>query len=178
MMTLILGVAVLTTAGCLGGSKNFASGGEPASGSSGQSIGGLVGSPAPDFTLQSIDGSKVQLADLRGKPLLINFWATWCPPCKEEMPTLQSAYQKYKEQGFEFVGVDLKEDEATVRQFVEAGGYGWKFLLDTSGQVSNSYRVSGVPTTYFVDREGVVRDMFIGPIPNAILERKLDALKK
>ena len=174
-VVLLLAAILLTTAGCLGGSKNFATGAAEAG--LGSSTSGLVGNPAPDFSLKSLDGSSVRLSELRGKPVIVNFWATWCPSCKEEMPVLQAAYEKYRDQGYEFLGVDLNEDGGTVQDFVQKGGYNWVFLLDTSGEVSTTYRVSGIPTTYFIDREGVIQEMFIGPVSKGILETKLDGIK-
>jgi cytochrome c biogenesis protein CcmG, thiol:disulfide interchange protein DsbE len=177
LVLMLLGAVLLTTAGCFGGTRNFSPDGGSTSSNAASLSGGLIGSPAPEFALKSIDGSTVQLSELRGKALMVNFWATWCPPCKEEMPVLQSAYEKYRDEGFEFVGIDMKEDEATVRNFVEEGGYSWTFLLDSDGQVSNSYRVVGVPTTYFIDREGIIQGMFIGAISKSVLESKLDSIK-
>jgi cytochrome c biogenesis protein CcmG, thiol:disulfide interchange protein DsbE len=176
LMILLLGTMLLATAGCLNAGKNFSTDGGASSNAAVQS-GGMIGKPAPDFALKSLDGSTVSLSDLRGKPLMVNFWATWCPPCKEEMPVFQAAYEKYRDQGFEFVGIDMKEDERTVRNFVEEGGYTWTFLLDTTGQASNSYRVSAVPTTYFIDREGIIQGMFLGAISKSVLESRLQSIK-
>ena len=188
LMALLWGLALLTTAGCLGGSKNFTtatgsvaqaaqasdlSGGTPAR----RDVGPRVGNVAPDFALKGLDGNVVRLSDLRGKPVLINFWATWCPPCKEEMPTLQAAYQKYRDQGTVFLGVDLKEDAGTIQDFVQKNGYRWTFLLDPEARVSTAYQVSAIPTTYFIDGEGIVRDSHLGAISPATLETKLAKIR-
>jgi len=177
----VLGVGLLTAAGCMGGSKNFsparASIAQAASDSSGDptrlNVGPKIGNLAPDFTLKALDGSLVTLSELKGKTVFVNFWATWCPPCKQEMPDLEKAYQKTRDQGIAFLGVNLKEDAGTVQKFVNDNGYHWTILLDSTGQTADSYQVSGIPTSFFIDRNGVVRDMQIGPITEPLLEAKL-----
>ncbi|MHB1160860.1 MAG: TlpA family protein disulfide reductase [Chloroflexota bacterium] len=185
----LLGLVTLAVVGCFGGDRNFAPGSgtvaqaaskSPAGQSSGATrpdVGPKVGNLAPDFALKGLDGQTVRLSEMRGKPVLINFWATWCPPCRQEMPDLEKAYQKYKGQGVLFLGVDKQEDEETVRKFVQQNRYSWTFLLDSDGRVANSYWVSGIPTSYFVDREGIVRDVHIGAINASLLEAKLDKIR-
>ncbi len=172
-------LALVVTAGCVG-SRNFSPSVSAApsgqAGAVGSDVGPRIGNQAPDFTLRSIDGSTVRLADLRGKPVLINFWATWCPPCKEEMPAIEKAYQKYRGQGWVFLGIDMKEDTETVRKFVTEGKYSWTFLMD-DGKASSAYRVTGVPETYIVDRDGIVRDSRIGPMTYSEFDSKLSRIK-
>jgi len=182
----VAGLALLATAGCYGGSRNFTPGVAAASqatpvadaaSSASVEVGVRVGNRAPDFTLRSLDGSSVRLSDLRGKPVVINFWASWCPPCKEEMPAFQKAYERYRSEGVVFLGVDYREDAATVQRFVQQNGYGWTFLLDSDGQVARSYQVTGVPETYFIDRNGIVRDSQIGPLTPSMLDAKLSKIR-
>ncbi len=131
-----------------------------------------TGFAAPDFTAQALDGSRVRLADLRGRPVVINFWATWCPPCKEELPHLQSAAAAYGPQVV-FLGVDNAEPADTVGAFVRANGVSYTILTDPSAAIARLYQVNGLPTTFFVDRDGVIRDMMMGPLTPAVLQDKL-----
>ena len=181
MVVLLLGVIFLVTAGCLGGSKNFVGAGEARAAapvSTGASATGpKVGAPAPDFALKDLEGRTVRLSELRGKPVLLNFWATWCPPCEMEMPDLEKAYRKYQGEGVAFLGIDYGESGDTVRKYVREHGYSWSFLLDPDMQAVRSYRVFGVPTTYFVDREGILRDVYLGPLDADALEAKLAEIR-
>ena len=129
--------------------------------------------PAPDFTLKDLDGNTVRLSDFRGKVVFLNFWATWCPPCRAEMPDIEKVHRKYKDQDVVVLGIDLRESASTVRAFVEDGGYTWAFLLDTTGEVGSMYRVSAIPTSYFVDKKGIIRAVTIGGMTAATMEAKL-----
>jgi len=140
---LLLGALLLAVVGCMGGSRNFSAAGEskanasPAPAAS-TSAAPRVGNEAPDFALEDLNGQTVRLSDLRGKPILINFWATWCPPCKEEMPDLEKAYRKYRRPGCGLSwGVDEGEKADTVRRFVQQSSYSWTFLLDTEMKVTS-----------------------------------------
>ncbi|MFQ6058716.1 MAG: redoxin domain-containing protein [Anaerolineae bacterium] len=123
-----------------------------------------VGSPAPDFTLPDLEGQPVSLSRLKGQPVMINFWATWCPPCRFEMPLIEAAYQKYKDQGFVVVAVDVQEPQELVEAFVQRFGLSFPVVLDSAGEVSSIYRVRGLPRSFFVDREGVIRAMKAGAL--------------
>jgi len=129
-----------------------------------------VGSPAPDFTLPTLGGGQVKLSDLKGRPVLINFWATWCPPCRYEMPAIEAMYQKYKEQGLVVIGVDVQEPENLVAAFVQQYGLTFTIALDSNGEVSSVYRVRAFPTTYFVNPEGVIQDMHRGAMNAGMIE--------
>jgi thiol-disulfide isomerase/thioredoxin len=108
-----------------------------------------------DFTLESLDGSKISLSSYRGKVVLLSFWATWCGPCKEEMPAMQALYVKLRSKGFEVVAVDMMEDKATVAKFVKTSGYTFPVLLDSTGSVGGgSYAARAIPTNYIVDKGG------------------------
>ena len=132
---------------------------------------------APDFTLQTLDGKMVTLSDLRGQVVLVNFWATWCPPCRAEMPAMQQAYDQYRTDGFVVLAVNMLEGDAQVTDFVYQTGLTFPVLVDKGGGVSERYQVKSIPTTYFVDREGVIQDVIIGgPIPRAMIESKVTAL--
>lgn len=122
----------------------------------------VVGHAAPAFSLVNLDGETVSLADFRGKKVLLNFWATWCPPCQAEVPELVSMYAELQQAGYEIIAVDVLEDSETVAGFVQEKGMAFPVLLDTSGQVGRAYQVSGIPTSFFIDEEGIVRVVHVG----------------
>jgi thiol-disulfide isomerase/thioredoxin len=132
---------------------------------------------APDFTLEMLDGSETTLSDLRGQVVLINFWATWCPPCRAEMPAIQEVYEQYRDQGFIVLAVDIVEDDARVTTFADQLELTFPILMDRDGDVSERYRIRSIPTTFFVDRSGVIQDIVIGgPMSRALIESKVTAL--
>ncbi len=128
---------------------------------------------APDFTLADLEGNQLRLSDLRGKVVFINFWATWCPPCRAEMPEIEAIHQEYKTEGVVVIGVDILETASDVRQFVKQGGYNWTFVLDTTGEVTASYNIAAIPTSFFIDREGIIRAVNIGAMTKRAMETKL-----
>lgn len=136
-------------------------------------VGVNVGELAPDFTLTDLEGSPLRLSDLRGKVVFINFWATWCPPCRAEMPEIEAVYQKYKDKDVVVIGVDIAENESKVRQFVQRGGYSWTFVLDTTAEVANDYEITAIPTSFFIDREGIIQAVNIGAMTKRAMEAKL-----
>lgn len=135
-----------------------------------------VGATAPEFTLPSLDGKSVSLSSYRGKVVLLNFFATWCPPCRAEMPDLQATYKELKDKGFEIVAVDLQEDQATVSGYAKSLGLGFTVLLDKNAEVFGQYHITGLPTSYFIDRGGVVREFTIGGLNKKLILQKLEKL--
>ena len=139
--------------------------------------GARVGFLAPDFTLEGMDGQPMSLRDLQGKAVILNFWATWCPPCKEEMPALEKIYRDHREDGVVVLGVNQMEARPQVQRFLEEYNLTFPVVLDIRGEVGRLYRVRAYPTTYFIDARGVIRDMVIGgPMSEALLRSKVDAL--
>jgi len=132
-----------------------------------------VGRLAPDFTLLDLDGNTVALSDFRGKAVFINFWATWCPPCRAEMPDIEAIYKEYKNKDVMVIGVDILEAEDVVRQYVQQGGFSWTFVIDTTGEVADNYGVTAIPTSFFLDKEGVIRAVDIGDITERAMESQL-----
>jgi peroxiredoxin len=136
-----------------------------------------AGFAAPDFTLETLDGKTVSLSDLRGQAVLINFWATWCPPCRAEMPAIQQVYEQYRDQGFTVLAVDLQEGDAQVAAFVEELGLTFPILMDREGTVAGRYQVKALPSTFFVDREGVIQEVTLGgPMTAAFIESQVSSL--
>ena len=120
------------------------------------------GGPAPDFTLKNRQGDSVTLSDLRGKVVLINFWATWCGPCRTEMPLLEAMYQRYSALGFEMLGVNVEKDSSLSDGFLKETPVTFPILYDPENQVSKMFDVAAMPSTVLVDREGNLRFLHHG----------------
>lgn len=133
---------------------------------------------APNFTLKNLEGQTVSLSDYQGKVVLINFWGTWCEPCKQETPALQSAYDKLADDGLVVLGVNLLNSERTfnrniehVRQFANLYGVQYPVVLDDSGMAAQAYAISPIPTSYFVDQQGKVRYIRVGELTATDVEQ-------
>ncbi len=122
----------------------------------------LVGGPAPAFELERVGGASVALSDFRGKVVLLNFWATWCEPCKAEMPEIEAAYHEYKDEGFVVLGINFGEDKDAASSFAHHGKLSFPVLLDPKVKVAEQYRVVSLPVTFFVDPQGVIREQVFG----------------
>ena len=141
---------------------------------SGSAAGGpAIGQPAIDFELKDLKGQTVSLSSLKGKAVMINFWASWCPPCREEMPDIENAYKDYKDQGLVVLAVNIQEDNGTASDFVQKLGLTFPVVLDTAGNVSEKYHVYSLPTSYFIDRDGIVRDLNIGRMDRKTIDAKV-----
>lgn len=136
----------------------------------------MPGRLAPDFTLATLDGTAITLSELKGQVALINIWATWCPPCRAEMPVIQATYERFRDQGFTVLAVDLQEDPRTVAAFMQRYGLTFPALLDLDGKVSATYRSTALPSSYFVDRQGVIRAVYRGPMPRSVLAGTVEQL--
>ncbi len=136
-----------------------------------------IGYSAPDFTLQSLQAKAVKLSQYRGKPVVINFWATWCGPCKAELPLLQKTYAAAAGK-FELVGVDVGEEEPLVRLKVKEVGLSYPNLLDRDMKVTTLYQVRGYPTSFFLDKTGVISSIQPGSLTESVLQPKLDKILK
>lgn len=123
---------------------------------------GLQGKKAPDFEATTLDGRKLRLSDLKGKVVLLNFWATWCPPCREEMPIFIRVYKKYKNKGFEIVAVSTDSGQGVVRKFIKEFRIPFPVVLDAKGELTRMYRVQGLPTSFLIDREGKIVKVRLG----------------
>jgi cytochrome c biogenesis protein CcmG/thiol:disulfide interchange protein DsbE len=129
-----------------------------------------IGGPAPTFSASRIDATgKLDLVSLRGKPVVINFWASWCVPCKGEAKLLEQAWNRYKGQGVVFVGVDYTDVASDARTFMSHHGVTYPIVQDGSGRIGDKYGLTGVPETYFVDRNGrLVGTHIVGTITNQV----------
>lgn len=138
---------------------------------------------APGFDVEMFDQStvgkegvdnyragKVSLDDYKGKPLVLNFWAPWCPPCKEEAPALQAVYDKYKGRGIEFLMVSIRDTDQNVAKFMKDNNLSFPVALDTDASLTSKYSVTGVPTTFFIDRKGDIKQAFTGAMTQTQME--------
>lgn len=133
----------------------------------------LAGKTAPEIDLVSLDGERVTLSSLRGRPVLINFWATWCPPCREEFPLMVQAYADHADDGLEILGI-LHDDAAEgAGAFVADQGAAWPVLLDPDDTAWSDYLGVGLPTSFFVDADGIVQAFSLGPFNEAGLAAQL-----
>ena len=128
------------------------------------------GKVAPGFSLPLLSGETASLGDYKGQVVLINLWATWCPPCKAEMPTLNAYYESNKDKGFVVLAVNDHEDAATVSSFIKNSDFTFPVLLDTRSQVLDTYNVRALPTTFVIDRNGVIQHVHMGEINRQQLE--------
>lgn len=175
-LTFLLGAVLLLAAACWPvGERGKGSVGGGAAGGTAQRA--EVGRQAPDFTLPAVGGGEVALSAFRGKPVVLNFWATWCPPCREEMPAFQEFYRQ-KGREVEVLAVNLTGSERSpgaVQEFLREKGYTFPVLLDVRGEVAGLYLVRAIPTTFFLDGGGVIRYRHTGPLT---LQDMLEILAK
>ncbi|MGH2537488.1 MAG: TlpA family protein disulfide reductase [Candidatus Promineifilaceae bacterium] len=132
--------------------------------------------PAPDFTLSLYRGGTFRLAEQRGQVVMVDFWASWCVPCRREASTLQALWQEYQERGVVFVGVAYADTEAAARAFLDEFGITYPNGPDLGTRISSDYRMEGVPEKFFIDRQGQIQAVIIGPAAEAEYRRQLEAL--
>ena len=127
-----------------------------------------INHPAPDFTLTTLTGETFSLSAARGRPVVLNFWATWCGPCQRELPALQAAAERYGDRVL-IIGVDQGEEAATVQRYVDDLGLTFPSPMDSEFTVSALYNVRGLPTTFFIDPDGVIRQVWLGEMNSITL---------
>jgi len=131
------------------------------------------GAEAPDFELNTLDGKTIKLSDYRGKKVILNFWATWCPPCKAEMPHMQNFYEEYNDQGVEILAVNLTNMDKgveEVQKFVDDYGLTFTIPLDEEGDAGTTYQAFTIPTSYILDEKGVITKKIVGPMDENMMK--------
>ena len=123
------------------------------------------GIPAPDFTFPGLDGKMVSLSDYKGKVVLVNIWATWCPPCVDEMPSMEKLYRKFKGEDFEILAVSIDESGSeAVAPFMEKTRLTFPALIDSKGAIKPLYRITGIPESFIIDKQGILTKKIVGPV--------------
>ena len=145
----------------------------PVTGRSGET---RVGKPAPQFSMPLLGGGEFRTEDHRGSPMIINFWASWCPPCRQESPGFERVWQRYRNQGIQLVGVDIQDTEEEALAYVREFGLSFPNGRDTDGKITVEYGVIGLPVTFFVSADGVVEGRWVGALPEDKLEGWAEAL--
>jgi cytochrome c biogenesis protein CcmG/thiol:disulfide interchange protein DsbE len=149
---------------------------------SGASTSGRIPAPqrgflAPDFELKTPEGETVRLSDLRGQAVLVNLWATWCPPCRAEMRSIEKIYREYKDKGLVVLAVNMtqQDDAIAVAPFVKEQGLSFPILLDEGGLVAHAYQLQSLPSSYFIRRDGIINEVVIGgPMSEALLRTRIE----
>jgi peroxiredoxin len=127
-----------------------------------QDKGPQLNDSAPNFELENLKGERVQLKDLRGKVVLVNFWGTWCKPCEKEMPAIQAAYDKYRNQGFEVLAINIQESDFLVNKYTQQRNLTFPVLLDKTGSIKDEYNVYKIPSSFFIDKKGKIVKLYEG----------------
>ncbi|MDW8327453.1 MAG: TlpA disulfide reductase family protein [Anaerolineales bacterium] len=138
-----------------------------------------AGFPAPDFTLETLDGDTASLADYRGRVIILNFWASWCGPCRAEMPALQALWEAQRERGLVVLAINstVQDSVPAATAFLQKMNLNLPVLIDRDGAATQRYLVRALPTTFFVDRQGIIRSMMIGgPVSAAVLQTQVEPL--
>jgi thiol-disulfide isomerase/thioredoxin len=137
------------------------------------------GSKAPEISYKTLEGKRVRLSELRGHPVVVTFWATWCPPCREEFPALEAAYRRHHDVGLEVLAVNQtqqEDGEATIHRFLAEFPVSFPVLLDKVGSSYRTWKLLGLPTTVFIDSAGVIRQLNHAPLVAGELDRGLAAI--
>ena len=138
----------------------------------------LIGRQAPSFTVTLFDGKKLSLADLRGKVVFLNFWASWCPPCRAEARDLESAWQRFKDEEIVFLGIDIQDTEEAALAYLKEFNVTYLNGRDASGKVAIDYGVWGIPETFFIDHEGRITYKHVGTLGTALVTAKLGEARR
>jgi cytochrome c biogenesis protein CcmG/thiol:disulfide interchange protein DsbE len=136
----------------------------------------MVNRPAPDFSLTTFKGTTISLEDLRGKPVVINFWASWCPPCRIEAPLIERTWRAYKNRGLIFIGVNIQDRKEDALNYIREFDITYPNGPDPTGEITIDYGVSGLPVTFFVSRNGEVVRRWVGAIERSVLFSSIEEI--
>ncbi|MCC6301165.1 MAG: TlpA family protein disulfide reductase [Anaerolineales bacterium] len=150
------------------------------------SFAGTVAAPqrnflAPDFSLPTTNGETIRLSDLRGQAVLVNLWATWCPPCRAEMPAIEKVYNEYKDEGFVVLAVNMtyQDTPRNIAPFIAEHALTFPILLDETGDMASAYQLRSLPSSFFITREGIINEVVIGgPMAEALLRTRVEEILK
>jgi peroxiredoxin len=171
----VLLIALLTVAIVQVMDKKAEANKKPAESAASQTNGLQIGAKAPDFELKTLTGEATKLSDYKGKKVMLNFWATWCPPCKAEMPEMEQFYkQGNKDVVILAVNIDSQND---VKGFADSNGITFPILLDSENKINNTYQILSIPTTYFIDRNGIIQNKYTGSMKLDIMKQFTDNMK-
>ncbi len=175
-LAILLGAAILGTVYFVDRGANQTSDITPVNvpGASGKVL--RAGEPAPDFTITSPDGQPISLAQFKGRPVWINFWASWCAPCRAEFPEMDALYRQQSDTGLVLLAISFNERPEEVVGYVERARPAFTIAVDPKGAVAGQYRVLGLPTHVFIDAEGIVRDVRVGPMNQDLMRQKLTTI--
>lgn len=151
---------------------------------SGVSTAGEIPAPregflAPDFSLQTPEGETVSLSQFRGQAVLVNLWATWCPPCRAEMPAIQKLYEEYKDQGFVVLAINMtyQDNPQAVVPFIQERNLTFPILIEDTGHVAEQYELRSLPSSFFISRDGIIQEVVIGgPMSEALLHTRIESI--
>lgn len=130
---------------------------------------------APDFEFTTFDGQQIRLSDLRGQVVVINFWASWCEPCRQEAMDLELTWREYREKGVVFVGLNWADTEREAKAYLQEFDITYPNGPDLGTRIAQTYRMNGIPETFFIDRQGQLQGVHVGPINRIVLHRRIDA---
>ena len=131
-----------------------------------------VGKQAPDFQLPNLEGQSISLSDFRGNPILLNFWAVRCPTCRFEMPFIQGIFEEQSDTGVVILAINIGEAPSTVKDFIQSGNYSFPVLLDTNQEIALEYNIRAIPTTFLIDKDGIIQEIKVGAFSNMIEIKK------
>lgn len=137
----------------------------------------LIGKKAPDLDVQLFDGTSIKLSDFRDKIVLLNFWASWCLPCKQEAPEIDSSWIKYKNTDVVFLGINILDEESNARRYLSEYKPDYLNGIDKNGSIALDYGVAGVPETYFIDTNGIIKEKYTGPLSEKIIDAFINKIK-
>lgn len=136
-----------------------------------------IGEEAPDFVLKDLEGNEYKLSDYRGKGVFLNFWGTWCEPCKDEMPYMQNQYKKYKDKGVEIIAINVGETKIAIENFAKQYNLSFPIVVDESGEVQKAYGIFPLPATYLINSDGIIVDYIESTMTEEMVQQYMEKIK-